>query len=426
MLSATDEQFSKMKTQHCQVAIIGAGPSGLALAGELAKSTIDVVVLERESAAGGIPRHCAHSPYGMREFHRLMSGPAYAARLTREAAQQGARIWLNTTVTEIGSGGKLLLSTIDGIQELQAARVVICTGNRETPRSARLVSGTRPMGIVTTGALQSMVYLKHRLPFKRPLLVGTELVSFSALLTCRHAGIKPVAIIDSQPRVTAIKAAALLPRLLGIPLLLNAELDEIRGGDRVESVVVSDASGKLQNIECDGVIFSGNFVAEASLVRSSHLEFDPRSGGPVVDQYGRCSDPAYFACGNLLHPVDTAGWCWAEGMRTARLVLADLNAALPRTGRVLEIETASPGIRYFTPQRILLLDAPPVENHPGLQLRFAENRRGRISWRGDKSIISSRGIRAQRERRVLLPFPPRDQLSECTSLVLEFRPDVED
>jgi thioredoxin reductase len=426
MLSATDEQFSKMKTQHCQVAIIGAGPSGLALAGELAKSAIDVVILEREGAAGGIPRHCGHSPYGMREFHRLMSGPAYAARLTREASQQGARIWLKTTVTEIGPGGKLLLSTIDGIQELQAARVVICTGNRETPRSARLVSGTRPMGIVTTGALQSMVYLKHRLPFKRPLLVGTELVSFSALLTCRHAGIKPVAIIDSQPRVTAIKAAALLPRLLGIPLLLNAELDEIRGGDRVESVVVSDASGKLQNIECDGVIFSGNFVAEASLVRSSHLEFDPRSGGPVVDQYGRCSDPAYFACGNLLHPVDTAGWCWAEGMRTARLVLADLNAALPRTGRVLEIETASPGIRYFTPQRILLLDAPPVENHPGLQLRFAENRRGRISWRGDKSIISSRGIRAQRERRVLLPFPPRDQLSECTSLVLEFRPDVED
>ncbi|MGB5327932.1 MAG: FAD-dependent oxidoreductase [Gammaproteobacteria bacterium] len=415
-----------MKTQHCQVAIIGAGPSGLALASELARADIDVVVLEREGAAGGIPRHCGHSPYGMREFHRLMSGPAYAARLTREAAQQGAKIWLHTTVTEIEPGGRLLLSTIDGMQELQATRVVICTGNRETPRAARLVSGTRPMGIVTTGALQSMVYLKHRLPFERPLIVGSELVSFSALLTCRHAGIKPVAMVDSYARVTALKAAALLPRLLGIPLLLNTEIDEIRGGERIESVAVSDASGNLQEIACDGVIFSGNFVAEASLVRSSQLEFDPRSGGPVVDQYGRCSDPAYFACGNLLHPVDTAGWCWAEGMRTARLLLADLNAALPRTGRVLEIETASPGIRYFTPQRIRLPDAPLVENHPGLQLRFAENRRGRISWRGDKSIISSCSIRAQRERRVLLPLPSRDQLSECTSLALEFRPDIED
>jgi len=415
-----------MKTQHCQVAIVGAGPSGLALASELAKSDLDVVVLEREDTAGGIPRHCGHSPYGMREFHRLMSGPAYAGRLTREAEQQGARIWLNTTVTEIGPGGKLLLSTVDGVLELQAARVVICTGNRETPRAARLVSGTRPMGIVTTGALQSMVYLKHRLPFRHPVIVGTELVSFSALLTCRHAGIKPVAMIDSNPRVTAIKASTWLPRLLGIPLLLNAVLDEIRGGSRVESVAVSNAAGKLQNIECDGVIFSGNFVAEASLVRASHLEFDARSGGPVVDQYGRCSDPAYFACGNLLHPVDTAGWCWAEGLRTARLLLADLNTALPRTGRVLEIETASPGIRYFTPQRILLPGAPLSENHPGVQLRFAENRPGRISWWSDKGIISGRGIRAQRERRVLLPFPPRDQLSACASLALEFLPDVED
>jgi len=355
-----------------------------------------------------------------------MSGPAYAGRLTREAEQQGARIWLNTTVTEIGPGGKLLLSTVDGVLKLQAARVVICTGNRETPRAARLVSGTRPLGIVTTGALQSMVYLKHRLPFMNPLIVGTELVSFSALLTCRHAGIKPVAMIDSNPRVTAIKASTWLPRLLGIPLLLNAVLDEIRGGSRVESVAVSNAAGKLQNIECDGVIFSGNFVAEASLVRASHLEFDARSGGPVVDQYGRCSDPAYFACGNLLHPVDTAGWCWAEGLRTARLLLADLNTALPRTGRVLEIETASPGIRYFTPQRILLPDAHLSENHPGVQLRFAENRSGRISWWGDKGIISGRRIRAQRERRVLLPFPPRDQLSACASLALEFLPDVED
>ena len=65
-----------MKVSRCRVAIIGGGPSGLALASELAVKGIgDVVVLEREAAAGGIPRHCGHSPFGFREFHRMLSGP---------------------------------------------------------------------------------------------------------------------------------------------------------------------------------------------------------------------------------------------------------------------------------------------------------------------------------------------------------------
>ena len=37
-----------MKTSHCRVAIVGAGPSGLALAAELARSGIDNVVVHHD------------------------------------------------------------------------------------------------------------------------------------------------------------------------------------------------------------------------------------------------------------------------------------------------------------------------------------------------------------------------------------------
>ena len=39
---------------------------------------VRAVVVDREAELGGIPRHTDHLGYGMREFHRLLRGPAYA------------------------------------------------------------------------------------------------------------------------------------------------------------------------------------------------------------------------------------------------------------------------------------------------------------------------------------------------------------
>ena len=72
-----------------------------------------------------------------------------------------------------------------------------------------------------------MVYLKNQVPFRRPVIVGTELVSLSSLLTCRKAAIRPVAMVEANARATARQALALLPRLLGIPVHDGAELLEI-------------------------------------------------------------------------------------------------------------------------------------------------------------------------------------------------------
>jgi NADPH-dependent 2,4-dienoyl-CoA reductase/sulfur reductase-like enzyme len=414
-----------MKSSHCRVAVVGAGPSGLALAAELAGNGVgDVVVLEREATAGGIPRHCGHSPFGWREFRRLLGGPEYARRLVARAQRLGVEVRTAVTVTALQAGGSLLLSSAAGVERLQAERVVLCTGNRETPRAPRLVSGSRAPGIVTTGALQSMVYLKSYLPFTRPLIVGTELVSFSALLTCRHAGIKPVAMIDARPQVTAWHLASLLPPLLGTPLLMRTSLQEIHGSERVTAVDIDRGDGVQKTLECDGVVFSGGFVSESSLVKASHLELDPGSGGPSIDQFGRCSDPHYFACGNQLHPVDTAGWCWAEGRATAASLVASLDGGLVGVARSLPVSCRSPAIAYCTPQRITL-PQPGSESlasaaHQQLQLRFAEDARGRLRLRDGERELYARNISARRERRVLLPLPPFSRLQQCQTLSLEF------
>lgn len=93
-----------------------------------------------------------------------------------------------------------------GIQVLEAQRVLLALGTRETPRAARLVSGTRPWGVFTTGALQQLVYLAGFKPCTRAVIVGSELVSFSNLLTMRHAGIRPLAMLEESASVLAPRA----------------------------------------------------------------------------------------------------------------------------------------------------------------------------------------------------------------------------
>ena len=376
-------------------------------------------MIEREIDAGGIPRHCGHSPFGMREFRRVLFGPEYARRLVGKALKSGVKLRCATDVVGIGAELELELASDAGRSHLLPERLVVCTGNRETPRSARLVSGTRPAGIVTTGALQSMAYLKHKLPFCRPVIVGSELVACSALLTCRHFGIRPVAMLEAGSDTIAPWPAAWLPRALGVRLLKNTTLSAIRGQERVSEVETESADGTRQQLECDGVVFCGDWVAEASLLQNSHIALDPASGGPSVDQFGRCTDARVFACGNLLHPVDTAGWCWQEGRRLARWVHASLVGDLPAPGSSLDIETASPWLKYFTPQRVSL--GQDLASTTDIQVRFSENRRGILSLRGAGDTLTERRVNGKRERRILLPLPER--LSDGERLLLEFQPD---
>jgi len=64
---------------NISIAIIGAGPAGLSAALELKKLGFDdLIVFEREDEASGTPRHCRHLGFGIFEFKRVLSGPAYA------------------------------------------------------------------------------------------------------------------------------------------------------------------------------------------------------------------------------------------------------------------------------------------------------------------------------------------------------------
>lgn len=384
-----------------EVIVIGSGPAGLGAATALAKAGRRVLVLERESAAGGIPRHCGHSPYGMREFHRVLRGPDYAARLVAEALAAGVTLRTATTVTMLRPGGLVDVTSDAGPATLAAKVVLLATGVRESSRAARLIGGEKPGGVMSTGALQGMIYLNHQRPFRQPVILGTELVAFSALLTCRHAGIRPLAMVEPGPRITARRPAHWFARLMGVPIYLRSEIATIHGRSRVTGVTLATPDGALE-LPADGVIVTGGFRPDAALLRGSHLSVDPGSGGPVIDQWGRLSDPAYFAAGNLLRGVETAGWCWDEGRRTADAILAALDGRLPMPGGA-PLTLAHPAVRLAVPQ--VIGPGGARSPHRRLQVRLASPLKGELRLMQEGRVLATVRADSLPERRIFLPLP---------------------
>jgi len=351
--------MSGVARRTVDVAVVGSGPSGLVAARRLAAAGADVVVLEREAAPGGVPRHSAHTGYGLRDRHRLMTGPAYAARLAEEADAAGATLRTEATVTGWAGPRALAVTSPAGLEELDAGAVVLATGARERPRPARLVAGDRPMGVVTTGLLQQLVHLHDRLSASRAVVVGAELVSWSAVLTLREAGCATV-LMTSEHDVAEAPAPLrwLGPRALGVPLATRTRVARILGRGRVEGVEVVDTrSGARSQVACDLVVFTGSWRAEGELARTAGLQVDPASGAPVVDTELRTSAPGVFAAGNLVHPVDTADVAALGGAHVADAVRRWLEApALPPRGVALAAEAP---LAWVAPTVLRPGDRPP-------------------------------------------------------------------
>ena len=292
-----------------EVVIIGGGPSGLSAAIELRKRGVSrVTVLEREQQAGGIPRHTAHAGYGLRDLRRVTTGPRYAAALVRAAEREGVDIRTGVTVTSIA----------DLPSHLTADAIILATGVRERPRSARLVPGDRPAGIFTTGSLQQFVTLHGQAVGTRAVVVGAEHVSFSAVLTLAHAGCEVAALTTphAQHQTYGALAFATAGRRR-IPVRTGVDVAEIVGRTHVEAVVLTDGS----RIACDTVVFTGDWIPDHELARTAGLSMLPVAKSPVIDASMHTSQRGVFAIGNLVHPAETADICALDGRHVATAVL---------------------------------------------------------------------------------------------------------
>ncbi|MFH7594238.1 FAD-dependent oxidoreductase [Streptomyces racemochromogenes] len=325
------------------VLVVGAGPAGLALAARAARAGAGrVEVLEREEEPGGVPRHVHHGGFGSPPLPWL-TGPAYARRSVAAALDAGAA--LRTGVTATGWAGPLTLETTSpsGLERITARAVVLATGARERPRSARLVPGTRPAGVLTTGELHRSLHHPNlpRPVGRRVVLVGAEPVARHAARTLRRTGTQVVAMLTEHARATALP---------GVPLLTGTTVTELHGRGRLSAVSVRHRDGRSGVIACDTVVFTGDWIPEHDLARRGGIPLAPATRGPAVDAAYRTHTPGVFAVGNALHGIEPAATAAAEGAAAAPPLLAHLSGTpWPTPGPPL---LTGPPLAWTTPTHL--------------------------------------------------------------------------
>ena len=340
------------------IVIIGGGPAGLAAAVAAAKedSSLDILILERDHELGGILNQCIHNGFGLHTFNEELTGPEYAARFEAQLDGLGIRYMLDTMVLDVASSSVTAVNSTEGVFTVECGAVVLCMGCRERPRGALNIPGLRPAGVFTAGTAQRLVNIEGYMPGKEVVILGSGDIGLIMARRMTLEGAKVKAVCELMPYSGGLKRN--IVQCLDdfdIPLMLSHTVVDIKGKERVTSVVIAEVDerskpipGTEQEITCDTLLLSCGLIPENELSRSCGVKINPATNGPVVNESFETSIPGVFACGNVLHVHDLVDYVSEESGRAGRSAARYVNSKKSEEGPVITIKNGN-GVRYTVP-----------------------------------------------------------------------------
>lgn len=344
--------------QRCyDLAIIGAGPAGMAAATEADALGLDVTLIDEQPEAGGqIYRAIGRAPLA---DERVLGPDYYYGRTLLEPFQaSGIDYQPETTVWGLDDDLTLNVLRHGHGHRVKAHRLLIATGAQERP--VPFPGWTLP-GVMTCGAAQVLLKTSALTPPAPLVLAGSGPLLLLVAVQLSRAGVPIEAVLDTTPRRHYLHALRELPRALRHPHLLLkgvALLRELRrAGIRHLNGVASLAAeagederlaqvryrhrGRQHRLPCTSLLVHQGVVPNVQLTRALELahRWDARQQcwHPQVDAWGETPRQGIFVAG------DSSGIAGAPAAETAgRLAALQVACQLGRLDETARDTRARP------------------------------------------------------------------------------------
>lgn len=235
--------------QTHDVAVIGAGPSGLSAAVYAASEGLSALVVEREAIGGQAGASSKIRNY--LGFARGLSGAELAQRAYQQAWVFGANFVMTRNVDELAKGEDCYVLKLSDATSLKARSVILAMGVAYRRLGIPELEPLEGAGVFHGASPSEAAHMADKLVF----VVGAgNSAGQAALHLSRYA--KQVSILVRGPSLEELMSAYLINEIHGranIDVRLRTEIVSGSGEDRLEELLIRDAEGNMASEPADGV-----------------------------------------------------------------------------------------------------------------------------------------------------------------------------